>query len=55
MPRYKLYKNLNLLPTPSRPWEEIIIDFIINLPPNRWKNGVYNSILIIINYYIKMV
>ena len=51
IPNYKSYKTLNLLLTPSRPWEEIIIDFIINLLFNRWKDGVYNSILIIINYY----
>ena len=55
MPKYKFYKILNLLPTPNRFLKKIIINFIINLPSSWWKDGIYNLILIIINYYTKMV
>ena len=54
MLRYKFYKTLNLLPTPNKPWEEIIMGFIIGLLSSRWKDGIYNSISIIVDYYIKI-
>ena len=55
VPRYKPYGKLKLLPLPTRPWEEIAMDFIINLPPNAGlDNCVYDSILVIINRYTKM-
>ena len=49
------YNFLALLPVPDRLWQEIIMDFIIRLPPNRHKSNVYNSILMMMNWYIKMV
>ncbi len=39
----------------SAPWKDIIIDFITDLPPSLFRRNVYNSILMIINRYSKMV
>jgi len=35
--------------------KKIILNFIINLSPNRRRDGVYDLILIIINKYIKII
>ena len=33
----------------------MILDFIIRLPPFKFKNKVYDFIFIIIDYYIKII
>ena len=36
-------------------WKEIFINFVIKLSFNKYKNVVYDAILVIINRYIKMI
>ena len=40
---------------PSRPWKEISIDFITNLPLSKYRNYVYDAILVVINRYTKIL
>ena len=40
---------------PSRPWKEISIDFITNLPLSKYRNYVHDVILVIVNRYTKML
>jgi len=45
-----------VLPIPQRPILELIIDFIIGLPPTKIRiEEVANAILVIINRYIKFL
>jgi len=45
-----------MLPIPQGPISELIMDFIIGLPPTKIKIGeVANTILVIINRYIKFL
>jgi hypothetical protein len=53
--RHLPYSALSSFPLPSKPWQEITIDFITGLPPSRFCSKVYNSILIIIDRYTKIV
>ncbi len=32
---YKLYGELQSLPTPTKPWADILLDFIVGLPRSR--------------------
>ena len=43
------------MPVSDESWQEIMMDFIIGLPPSRHKSNVYDSILMVVNQYIKMV
>lgn len=52
--RHKPYRSLQLLPQPTRPWAEIAIDWITGLPPSERSGKEYNSILTIVDRYIKM-
>jgi hypothetical protein len=52
--RYHPYSVLSLFPIPLRPWEEITLDFIIRLLLLRFQGKVFNSILVIIDRYIKI-
>ena len=40
---------------PSRPWKEISINFITNLPLSKYRNYVYNMILVVVNRYTKIL
>ena len=40
---------------PSEPQKEISIDFITNLLSNKYRNCVYNTILVVVNRYIKIL
>jgi intergrase/recombinase len=52
--RHCLYSKLLVLPIPQGPILELIIDFIIGLPPAKIRTEkVADAILIIINRYIK--
>ena len=53
--RHKLYKKLNLLFAFKKSWKEIIMNFITKLSLNKKRGVVYDSILIIIDRYIKMI
>ena len=52
--RHLPYGALSSFPTPSRLWQEIILDFITGLPLSRFKGKVYDSILVIVDRYTKM-
>ena len=54
MKRYRLYGELAVLLIPIDPWREIIIDFIIDLPPSKRNGIIYNAILVVIDRYTKM-
>jgi len=53
-PRHRPYGELASLPTPSRPWAEISMDFITELPPSRSGNDIYDAILVVVDRYSKM-
>ena len=52
--RYLSYSILSSFPLPSRLWQEIILDFIIGLLLLRFRDKIYNSILVIVNRYMKI-
>ena len=52
---YKLYRKLIPLPQPEDIWKEISIDFITDLPPSFHREIVYNTILVVIDRYSKMI
>ena len=49
------YGELQPLPVPQGAWQELTMNFITDLPPSRMRNGVFDSILVIVNRYLKMV
>jgi hypothetical protein len=53
--KYKSYELLNSLPMPERPWQDIFIDFITGLPLSGRRGKAYDSILIIVCRYSKMM
>ena len=41
---------------PEGPWQDITINFIIDMPPSLEMDGkAYDAILVVINHYIKLV
>ena len=52
---YHLYGFLSSLPVPDRLWQEITMDFIVKLPLSKHKSNIYNSVLMMMNWYIKMI
>ena len=55
MSHYCFYDSLISLPVSDKLWQKIIMNFIVKLLSSKHKDNVYNSILIIMNQYIKMV
>ena len=55
MSYYHFYDFLLSLPVPDKLWQEIMMDFIVKLLLNKHKSNVYDSILVVMNWYIKMV
>lgn len=54
--RYKLYGDLQSLPISIYRWKDLSIDFVTGLLISvDWKRDSYDSILIIVNWLIKMV
>ena len=53
-PKHKPYGQLSPLPQPSRPWKEISMDFITQLPVSMVGACEYNAILTIVDRYTKM-
>jgi len=51
--RHRPYGNLNSLPIPERPWQEITMDFITGLPPCEYQGRVYDAILVVMDRYTK--
>ena len=53
---HKPYSNLELLLEPMHQWKDLSINFITSLPISiNWKRKNYDSILVIIDWLIKMV
>ena len=52
---HHLYSFLASLLVSNRLWQKITMNFIVRLLPNKYKDNVYNFILMMINWYIKMV
>ena len=52
---HKPYGELQLLQQPWGPYTNISMDFIVGLPPSKCWSKAYNSILVIIDWYTKMV
>ena len=53
--RHKSYNELTFLFIFKKSWKKIIMNFVIDLSFNKRKEVVYDSILIIMNRYIKMI
>ena len=53
--RHKSYEELSSLPVPEMSWKEISMNFIIDLPPSKREDVVYNAILVIIDRCTKMI
>ena len=54
--RHKPYGDLQSLPVSTYRWKDLLMDFIPDLPVlTDWKGDSYNSILVIVNWLIKMV
>lgn len=54
-PRHRPYGELSSLPVPTKPWKEISMDFVTGLPPSKYKNVVYDSILVFVDRFTKIV
>jgi transposase InsO family protein len=52
--RHRPYGELSSLPIPKRPWQEITMDFITGLPASRRGDGVYDSVLVVVDRFTKM-
>ena len=52
--RHKPYGELQSLPLPSRPWSDITMDFITDLPPSKKNGRAYDCILVVVDRYTKM-
>ena len=51
----KQYGKNHPLPTPTKPWQIIAMDFLVNLPSSALGNLKYNSLLVIVDLLSKMV
>ena len=54
MKRHLSYDELRSLLQLTNSWKEIIMNFITDLSSSKWKEVVYDSILVIVNHYMKM-
>jgi len=52
--RHRPYGELQSLPQPDGPWQELTMDFITDLPPSKRREGVYDAILVVMDRYTKM-
>lgn len=54
--RFKVYKNLKLIPMPTFHWKNLFINFIISFSGStNPKSANYNLILVILNYFTKVI
>jgi len=51
--RHKPYGELQSLPIPEKPFQEVSMDFIVGLPPSRLGAQVFDSILVIVDRFTK--
>jgi transposase InsO family protein len=52
--RHRPYGVLHPLPIPTAPFQELSMDFIVDLPPSTRNGRVYDSILVIVDRFTKM-
>jgi len=52
--RHRPYGELQSLPLPNGPFEELTMDFIVDLPPSTFEEKVYDSILVFVDRYTKV-
>lgn len=52
--RHAPYGELTPFQPPTTPWQEITMDFIVGLPPSRFRGRVYDSILVVMDRLTKM-
>ena len=52
--RHKPYSKLDSLPVPDRPWQEVSLDFITQLPVSRIGTTEYDAVLVVVDRYTKM-
>lgn len=52
--RHKPYGLLQPLPPPEKPWEDVTMDFITELPPSKVGGQVFDSILVVVCRLTKM-
>ena len=52
--RHRPHGQLQSLPRPERPWMDITMDFITDLPPSKKQGKAYDCILVIVDRYTKM-
>jgi transposase InsO family protein len=52
--RHAPYGELQSLPQPKGPWQQITIDFMSGIPPSKWNGKVYDALLVIVDRYTKM-
>ncbi len=52
--RHRPYGELAPFQPPTRPWQEITMDFIVGLPPSKFRGKVYDSILVVVDRFTKM-
>ena len=55
MKHHLSYDELRSLSQLTNSWKEITMNFIINLSSSKWKEVMYDSILVIVDYYMKMM
>jgi hypothetical protein len=53
--RHSPYKLLSILPKPEGLWQDLLMDFIVDLLPSKHLRKVYDSILNIIDRYSKII
>jgi len=52
--RHILYRLLYALPVPDALWENIIMDFITDLPLSQANNIIYNTIIVVVDKLTKI-
>ncbi len=52
---YKSYRKLIPLPQPENIWKKILINFITDLPLSLYRGIAYDTILVVIDKYSKIV
>jgi hypothetical protein len=52
--QHRPYSELQPLPAPEGPWQELTIDFITDLPLSKARGCVSDTILVIVNRYSKI-
>src|SRR5207248_5191267 len=54
IPKHKPYGKLKPLLVPLGPWQEVLLDFITQLPKSYIGTAEYNAILVVVDHYTKM-